>query len=77
MFSETIWWTLQLIECPSIYEMLPNPEFNWKQQPVIQVWRKPSEDNEAVKLDVYDPTACISLFEEALRDNEVFIFWLI
>ncbi|XP_073112117.1 phospholipase A(1) LCAT3 isoform X3 [Elaeis guineensis] len=66
-------WTMHqlLIECPSIYEMLPNPEFNWNQQPVIQVWRKPSEDNEAVKLDVYDPTECISLFEEALRDNEL------
>lgn len=66
-------WTMHqlLIECPSIYEMLPSPEFKWKKQPLIKVWRKNSEDKEAVKLDVYDPTMSIALFEEALRNNEV------
>lgn len=62
----------QLVECPSIYEMLPNPSFKWKQDPVVQVWRKKkSGDEEVVKLDVYDTTHCIELFEEALRNNEV------
>lgn len=61
----------QLVECPSIYEMLPNPSFKWKQDPVVQVWRKQSGDEEAVKLDVYDTTHCIALFEEALRNNEL------
>ncbi|KAI3935360.1 hypothetical protein MKW98_027180 [Papaver atlanticum] len=61
-----------LVECPSIYEMLPNPEFNWKKQPVIQVWRKQSENNEtSVKLETYGPKESITLFEEALKDNEL------
>ncbi|XP_042514498.1 phospholipase A(1) LCAT3 [Macadamia integrifolia] len=68
-------WTMHqlLVECPSIYEMLANPNFKWKQQPLIQVWRKQSEDEEdsSVKLESYGPRECISLFEEALRNNEL------
>ncbi|WOL17920.1 phospholipase A(1) LCAT3 isoform X1 [Canna indica] len=59
-----------LIECPSVYEMLANPEFRWKTQPLIQVWRKLPEDGE-VRLVEYDASNCISLFEEALRNNEL------
>lgn len=50
--------------------MLPNPTFKWKQQPVLHVWRKNS-DNGEVLLTEYDATDCSSLFEEALRNNEV------
>lgn len=67
-------WSMHqlLVECPSIYEMLPNPEFNWKKQPQIQVWRKQSENNEtSVKLETYGPQESITLFEEALKDNEL------
>ncbi|XP_015875755.2 phospholipase A(1) LCAT3 [Ziziphus jujuba] len=67
-------WTMHqlLVECPSIYEMLANPEFNWKKQPEIQVWRKLSEDGETyVELESYGPTESITLFEEALRHNEL------
>ncbi|KAJ6806305.1 uncharacterized protein M6B38_313200 [Iris pallida] len=65
-------WTMHqlLVECPSIYEMLSNPEFKWKRQPLVQVWRKQTEGEE-VDLFEYDPTKCISLFEEALRNNEM------
>ncbi|KAJ4779685.1 Lecithin-cholesterol acyltransferase-like 1 [Rhynchospora pubera] len=65
-------WTMHqlLVECPSIYEMLPNPTFNWKRQPVIHVWQKDS-DNGEVLLTEYDATDCSSLFEEALRNNEL------
>lgn len=53
--------------------MLPNPNFKWKQQPVIQVWRKQLDDKEtpAVKLDTYGLSSSIELFQEALRNNEV------
>ncbi|KAF6140107.1 hypothetical protein GIB67_014817 [Kingdonia uniflora] len=62
----------QLVECPSIYEMLPNPTFNWRQQPQIQVWRSQSEGIEtSAKLESYGPTESVILFEEALRHNEV------
>ncbi|KMZ75159.1 Phospholipase A2 [Zostera marina] len=62
-----------LIECPSIYEMLPNPGFQWKHQPVIQVWRKVTDDDAdaVVKLETYYSTECYDLFENALVDNEI------
>ncbi|KAK3028007.1 hypothetical protein RJ639_040006 [Escallonia herrerae] len=67
-------WTMHqlLVECPSVYEMLGNPGFKWKKQPEVQVWRKQSNDGESsVKLEMYDPTNCITLFEEALKNNEL------
>lgn len=67
-------WTMHqlLVECPSIYEMLPNPEFNWKKQPEIQVWRKESESGEAsIKLESYGPAESVILFEGALKNNEL------
>ncbi|XP_043725383.1 phospholipase A(1) LCAT3-like [Telopea speciosissima] len=68
-------WTMHqlLIECPSIYEMLSNPGFKWKQDPLIQVWRKQSEGkaDASVQLESYGPSECISLFEGALRHNEL------
>lgn len=60
-----------LVECPSIYEMLPNPEFKWKEKPIIQVWRKNPEKDGTVELVQYEATDCVSLFEEALRNNEL------
>lgn len=62
---------MQLVECPSIYEMLPNMDFNWKESPIIQVWRKSPEKDGTVELVQYEATDCVSLFEEALRNNEV------
>ncbi|XVE62141.1 hypothetical protein DITRI_Ditri06bG0095000 [Diplodiscus trichospermus] len=67
-------WTMHqlLVECPSVYEMLPNPSFSWKIQPQINVWREHSEDGETfVKLESYNPTESINLFKEALRHNEL------
>ncbi|KAH8501298.1 hypothetical protein H0E87_016205 [Populus deltoides] len=67
-------WTMHqlLVECPSIYEMLPNPDFNWKTEPQIQVWRKQSNDGETpAKLESFGPVECITLFEEALKYNEL------
>ncbi|KAF8404327.1 hypothetical protein HHK36_009210 [Tetracentron sinense] len=64
---------IHLVECPSIYEMLPNPQFKWKKQPQIRVWQKESEGKEtsSVKLESYGPTESVVLFEEALRNNEI------
>ncbi|TQD89526.1 hypothetical protein C1H46_024925 [Malus baccata] len=67
-------WTMHqlLIECPSIYEMLANPKFNWKRPPEIQVWRNKSTDGETlVDLESYGPIESIPLFEEALKYNEI------
>ncbi|PON59107.1 Lecithin:cholesterol/phospholipid:diacylglycerol acyltransferase [Parasponia andersonii] len=67
-------WTMHqlLVACPSIYEMLANPDFNWKKQPQIQVWRKQSKNGEtSAELESYGPVESINLFEEALRQNEL------
>ncbi|PNT64921.1 phospholipase A(1) LCAT3 isoform X3 [Brachypodium distachyon] len=60
-----------LVECPSIYEMLPNPYFKWKEKPIIQVWRKNPEKDGLVELVQYEAADCVSLFEEALKNNEL------
>ena len=53
--------------------MLANPEYEWERQPEIQVWRKHTKDGQAnVNLESYGPTQSVSLFEGALRNNEVF-----
>ncbi|KAL9666255.1 hypothetical protein QQ045_000581 [Rhodiola kirilowii] len=64
-------WTMHqlLVECPSIYEMLPNPGFNWQKQPQIQVWRK--TEDALVQIESYGPTESITLFEETLKNNEL------
>ncbi|OAY32237.1 phospholipase A(1) LCAT3 isoform X2 [Manihot esculenta] len=67
-------WTMHqlLVECPSIYEMLANPDFKWERQPQIQVWREQSDDGESsVKLESYGPLDSIAFFQEALRNNEL------
>lgn len=64
------------MECPSIYEMLPNPEFKWKKQPEILVWRGQSTDGEAAELESFDTKESVFLFEEALRNNEVLQIYL-
>ncbi|XP_073526170.1 uncharacterized protein, partial [Phyllobates terribilis] len=68
-------WTMHqlLIECPSIYEMLPNPGFKWNKKPLIQVWSKESEKDKdsPAELKSYGPADCSSLFEEALKNNEL------
>ncbi|PWA37813.1 lecithin:cholesterol/phospholipid:diacylglycerol acyltransferase [Artemisia annua] len=67
-------WSMHqlLVECPSIYEMLPNPEFNWKKQPEIIVWRNRSENGQdTVKMERYGTSGSVGLFVEALKDNEI------
>lgn len=53
--------------------MLPNPEFKWKKQPEIFVWRGQSTDSEAATLESYGTNESVLLFEEALRNNEVLL----
>lgn len=67
-------WTMHqlIVECPSIYEMLPNPGFKWEKQPKIQIWRKKSENEESpVVLESYGPSDTPRLFDEALEKNEL------
>jgi hypothetical protein len=53
--------------------MLPNPNFKWKKKPIVQVWRKNPDKDGTADLVLYEATECVSLFEEALQNNEVSI----
>ncbi|XP_071685789.1 phospholipase A(1) LCAT3 [Rutidosis leptorrhynchoides] len=67
-------WSMHqlLVECPSIYEMMPNPEFKWKKQPEIVVWRGNSSNADgSVKMETYGTSGCVELFVEALKDNTI------
>ncbi|XP_019182283.1 PREDICTED: phospholipase A(1) LCAT3-like [Ipomoea nil] len=73
-------WTIHqlLVECPSVYEMLANPDFKWQKQPEIRVWRKKTIDEDGdgdgdtvIELESYGPKESLIVFEEALKDNEV------
>ena len=63
-----------MVECPSIYEMMANPDFKWKKQPEIRVWRKKTEkdnDETSVELESFGLVESIDLFNDALKNNEV------
>ncbi|KAI4378056.1 hypothetical protein MLD38_015596 [Melastoma candidum] len=67
-------WTMHqlLVECPSIYEMLANPEFPWEQPPTVNVWQQESEDDDnSVDLKTYGPCEIVDLFQSALKNNEL------
>lgn len=68
-------WTIHqlLIECPSIYEMMANPDFKWKKQPEILVWRKKKSENDdtSVEVETFGLTKSIDLFNDALQNNEL------
>lgn len=52
--------------------MMPNPDFKWAKCPKIQVWKKCSADGSfSVNLETYGPLESVSVFEAALRNNEV------
>ena len=64
---------LQLLECPSIYELLANPNFQWKDTPLLQIWRENLDNNgkKSALLESYEPAEAIEMIEKALSNNEV------
>lgn len=68
-------WCMQqlLLECPSIYELLANPNFQWRDIPLLQIWRE-NLDNSGKKsalLESYEPEEAIKMIKEALSSNEI------
>lgn len=56
--------------------MLPNCDFNWKKEPEVLVWRTRTNDGEtSVTQESYGCNECVSLFAEALKNNEVLFFY--
>ncbi|KAK1326277.1 Lecithin-cholesterol acyltransferase-like 4 [Acorus calamus] len=69
-------WSMHqlLIECPSIYELMACPNFDWNTSPSLQVWREKIEcGNTCTILESYGPEESISIMEEALSCNTVLI----
>lgn len=63
----------QLIECPSIYELMACPNFHWQHMPALEIWRKKqdTDGDSHIVLESYTPSECIDIFMEALSDNSV------
>lgn len=65
----------QLIECPSIYELMCCPYFNWELPPVLELWReKESNDGvgtSGVVLESYRSLESLEVFTQSLCDNKV------
>lgn len=68
-----VWLLFQLIECPSIYELLANPDFQWENVPLLQLWRQKHDDsgNSSALLESYEPKESIALMTKALSNNAV------
>ncbi|XAR56176.1 Phospholipase A(1) [Bertholletia excelsa] len=68
-------WSMHqlLIECPSIYELMACPDFQWEHSPVLEVWRQitDTDGNSSSRLESYSAEESISVFTEALSNNVV------
>lgn len=62
----------QLIECPSIYELMSSLNFQWEHIPLLEIWREKLNDgNSGIILESYPPTESVEIFKEALSSNTV------
>lgn len=64
---------MQLIECPSIYELMANPNFSWDCHPLVQIWREKHAacGSSNTSLESYELTEAVPLMREALLGNMV------
>jgi hypothetical protein len=63
----------QLIECPSIYELMGCLNFQWQHIPLLEIWREKldKDGNSHIILEPYSPAESIEIFKEALSANTV------
>ncbi|KAL2344684.1 hypothetical protein Fmac_005969 [Flemingia macrophylla] len=68
-------WSMHqlLIECPSIYELMGSPSFQWEHIPVLELWRErhDSEGKSHIVLESYPPGDSVEILEQALINNTV------
>lgn len=68
-------WSMHqlLIECPSIYELMACPKFNWQHAPRLEIWREKHHDDGKpyAMLESYTSEESISTFKDALSSNKV------
>ncbi|KAJ9557518.1 hypothetical protein OSB04_012132 [Centaurea solstitialis] len=73
-FFVTKWSMHQLlIECPSIYELMACLDFEWEHDPLLQIWKKIEDDegNSSAMLETFTPEEAVSIFTQALSQNEL------
>lgn len=62
----------QLIECPSVYELMACLDFDWEHIPLLELWREKLVDgNSRTILETYPPLESVQIFKEALLNNTV------
>ncbi|WCJ28485.1 Lecithin-cholesterol acyltransferase-like 4 [Euphorbia peplus] len=68
-------WSMHqlLIECPSIYELMPCPRFKWQHVPLLEIWkeRQDSDGSSQIILESYPPEESPIVFKDALSINTV------
>lgn len=68
-------WSMHqlLIECPSVYELMANPDFEWPRAPLLKVWQELLDDSgdTSVKLLSYGPKDLFHVLSAALVDNTI------
>lgn len=73
MFDDRWVFDFQLIECPSIYELMACPKFHWQNPPRLEIWREKRDDDRKclVMLESYAPEESITIYEKSLSTNTV------
>lgn len=63
----------QLIECPSLYELMACLHFQWDHPPLLQMWREKlhGDENSQIILESYPIAESVDIFKEALSSNTV------
>lgn len=62
----------QLIECPSVYELMACLDFDWEHIPLLELWReKLVNGNSYAILESYSPIESVDIFSKALSNNMV------
>ncbi|KAI3669055.1 hypothetical protein L6452_40276 [Arctium lappa] len=68
-------WTMHqlLIECPSIYELMACLDYEWEHDPLLQIWKEiqDGEGNSTAMLETFTPVEAVSIFTQALSNNEL------
>uniref|UniRef100_A0A0C9S5P6 TSA: Wollemia nobilis Ref_Wollemi_Transcript_18723_2374 transcribed RNA sequence n=1 Tax=Wollemia nobilis TaxID=56998 RepID=A0A0C9S5P6_9CONI len=68
-------WTMHqlLVECPSIYELMACPDFDWSSPPLLEMWRKKSDNfgHSSIELESYGPWNCVDIMKSALLNNTI------
>jgi hypothetical protein len=72
---------MQLIECPSVYELMASKDFPWTDPPELRLWRQQTEENGEPNpecpsvLERYGPKDYLQVMSAALQGNTVLLFF--